>query len=88
MRTDLGHGGDELNMMVSGVAPLLLAAAHNYDATALPLLRAGADHSHVTPWGTALDVAQKLKGEYCIKTFHVLCLLEDAVAGEETLSAP
>ena len=84
----LSRGDVDVDMVVSGVTPLLLAVVHNNDATALSLLQAGAGHFHVTPWGTALDVAQKLKGEYCVKTFHVLCLLEDAVAGEVTLSAP
>ena len=74
-------------MVVSGVAPLLLVAVHNYDATALSLLRAGAGHSHVTPWGTALDVVRELGDEYLI-SYHVELLLEDAAAGEVTLSAP
>ena len=88
MYSILSRGGVDVHMVVSGVAPLLLAVVRNYDATALSLLQAEAGHSHVTPWGTALDVARKLEGEYCVKTFHVLCLLEDAVAGEVTLSAP
>ena len=53
-----------MNMVVSGVAPLLLAVVHNYDATALSLLQAVADHSRVTPWGTAHDVALKLDDEF------------------------
>ena len=77
-----GHGG------VRRDAPPGLAAAQNYDVTALSLLRAGAGHSHVIPWDTALDVARKLYGEYGYITHHVRWLLEGAVAGEETLSAP
>ena len=83
----LRRGGVDVNMVVSGVTPLLLAAVHNYDVTALPLLRAGADHFHVTPWGTALDVVRELGDEYLI-SYHVELLLEDAAAGEVTLSAP
>ena len=83
----LSLGDVGVNMAVSGVAPLLLAAVHNYDVTALSLLRAGADHSHVTPWGTALDVVRELGDEYLI-SYHVELLLEDAAAGEVTLSAP
>ena len=83
----LRRGGVDVNMVVSGVTPLLLAAVHNYDVTALSLLRAGADHSHVTPWGTALDVVRELGDEY-LALYHVELLLEDAAAGEVTLSAP
>ena len=45
----LRRGGVDVNMVVSGVTPLLLAAVHNYDVTALSLLRAGADHALPTP---------------------------------------
>jgi hypothetical protein len=83
----LSRGDVDVGMVVSGVTPLPLAAVHNYDVTALSLLRAGADHSHMTPWGTALDVARRLEGECHLKTPHVQCLLEDIVAGKETLSA-
>jgi len=83
----LRRGGVDVNMVVSGVTPLLLAAVHNYDVTALSLLRAGADHSHVTPWGTALDVVRELEDEY-LALYHVELLLEDAAAGEVTLPAP
>ena len=87
MENVLRRGGVDVNMVVSGVTPLLLAAVHNYDVTALSLLRAGADHSHVTPWGTALDVVRELGDEYLIPC-HVELLLENVVAGEVTLSAP
>ena len=84
------RGGVDVNMVVSGVAPLLLAAVHNYDVTALSLLRAGAGHSHVTPWGTALDVVREL-GDGYLALYYVELLLEDAedaAAGEVALSAP
>ena len=83
----LSRGDVDVNMVVSGVAPLLLAAIHNYDVTALSLLRAGADHSHVTPWGTALDVVREL-GDGHLVSYHVELLLGDVAAGEVTLSAP
>ena len=83
----LRRGGVDVNMVVSGVTPLLLAAVHNYDVTALSPLRAGADHSDVTPWGTALDVVRELGDEHLV-LYHVELLLEDAAAGEVTLSAP
>ena len=88
MEDILRRGGVDVNMVVSGVTPLLLAAVHNYDVTALSLLRAGADHSHVTPWGTALDVVRELGGGLIHKnpvSYHVELLLEDAAAGEVTL---
>ena len=59
----LGRGDVDVGMVVSGATPLLLAAVHNYDVTALSLLRVGADHSHVAPLGTALDVARVLEDE-------------------------
>ena len=83
----LSRGDVDVDMAMSGVTPLLLEAIQNYDITALSLLRAGAGHSHMTPWGKALDVARRLGGEYLIP-HHVEYLLEDVVAGEETLSAP
>ena len=83
----LRRGGVDVGMVVSDVAPLFLAAVLNYDVTALSLLRAGAYHSHVTPWGTALDVVRELEDEY-LALYHVELLLEDAAAGEVTLSAP
>ena len=82
----LRRGDVDVGMAVSGVTPLLLAAAQSYDATALSLLRAGAGHSHVAPWGTALDVARKLGGGYL--PCHIQWLLGDAVAGEVAPSAP
>ena len=84
----MSRGDVDVDMVVSGVAPLLLAAVHNYDVTALSLLRAGADHAHVAPWGTALDVVWGMVDEHYDATFHVRCLLEDVVAGEVTISAP
>ena len=83
----LSRGNVDLDMVVSGVTPLLLAAVHNYGATAPSLLRAGADHSHVTSWGTALNVVREL-GDGHLIPYHVELLLEDAVAGEVALSAP
>ena len=83
----MSRGDVDVDMVVSGVTPLLLAAVHNYDVTALSLLWAGAGHSHVTPWGTTLDVVRELGDEYLI-SYHVKLLLEDAAAGEVTLSAP
>ena len=74
------RSGADVDMVVSGVAPLLLAAVHNYGVTALSLLRAGADHSHVAPWGTALDVVRELGDEY-LALYHVELLPEDAAAG-------
>ena len=44
----------------------------------------------MTPWGTTLDAARVLEGK-CrgyVKTYHAQWLLEDAVVGEESLSAP
>ena len=67
MDSILSRGDVDVDMVVSGVTPLLLAAVHNYDVTALSLLRAGAGHSHVTPWGTALDVVRELGDEYLIR---------------------
>ena len=87
MDSILSRGDVDVDLVESGVAPLLLEAAHNCDVTALSLLRAGADHSHVTPWGTALDVVRELGDEY-LALYHVELLLEDAAAGEVTLSAP
>ena len=87
MEYTLSRGNVDLDMVVSGVTPLLLAAVHNYDATALSLLRAGADRTHVAPWGTALDVVRELGDEHLV-LYHVELLLEDAAAGEVTLSAP
>ena len=77
-------------MVVSGVTPLLLAAAHDYDVTALSLLRAGADHTHVPPWGTALDVVRWLGDIAAVDSisYHVELLLGDVAAGEVVLSAP
>ena len=83
----LSRGDIDVGMVVSGVTPLLLAAVHNYDVTALSLLRAGADHSHVAPWGTALDALRAL-GDENLTPCHVELLLGDVVAGEVTLSAP
>ena len=83
----LSRGDVDVNMVVPGVKPLLLAAAHNYDVTALPFLRAGAGHSGVTPWGTALDVVRKLGDESSIP-YHAELLPGDVVAGEMTLSVP
>ena len=50
-------------MVVSGAAPLLLAAAHNYDSKALSLWQVRTGHFSVAPWGTALDVARELEDE-------------------------
>ena len=83
----LSRGDVDVDMVVSGATPLLLAAVQNYDVTALSLLRAGAGHSHVATWGTALNVARKLGDEHLIP-YHAESLLGDVVAGEVTLSAP
>ena len=84
----LSRGDGDVDIAVFCVTPLLLAAVHNYDVTALSLLRAGAGHSHVAPWGTALDVVRELEVELYDGTFHVQCLLGDVVTGEVALSAP
>jgi ankyrin repeat protein len=77
----LSRGDVDVDMVVSGATPLLLAAVQNYDVTALSLLRAGADHSHVATWGTALNVARKLGDEHLIP-YHAESLHGDVVAGE------
>jgi len=59
----LSRGDVDVGMVVSGVAPLLLAAARNYGVAALSFLWAGAGHSDVAPWGTALDMARKPEDE-------------------------